>query len=120
LIDAYYGARNKSDLRKGGKAHRDFRDLLENEKDLNALYIATPDHWHAPLSMAAMPKRKHVLCQKPMTHSIAEARRVAARGGNRRLRAVPFMVRFSRIVWIHIDPWLDPEKVRPTLGSGSA
>ena len=36
------------------------------------------------------------------------------------LPAVPLMVRFSRIVWIHIDQWLDPEKVRPTLGSGNA
>jgi uncharacterized protein (DUF983 family) len=36
------------------------------------------------------------------------------------LPAVPVVVRFSRIVWIHIDQWLDPEQVRPTLGSGNA
>jgi len=44
---------------------------------VDAVYVATPDHWHAPISIAAMRKKKHVLCQKPMTHSIAEAHRVA-------------------------------------------
>ncbi|HWQ56486.1 MAG TPA: Gfo/Idh/MocA family oxidoreductase, partial [Bryobacteraceae bacterium] len=48
------------------------------EKGVDAVYVATPDHWHAPITLAAIRKRKHVLCQKPMTHSIGEARRVAA------------------------------------------
>ncbi|MBI1791193.1 MAG: Gfo/Idh/MocA family oxidoreductase [Acidobacteria bacterium] len=77
LVEAYYGARHNGSY-KGCTAYRDFRELLENQKDVDGVYIATPDHWHAPISMAAMRKRKHVLCQKPMTHSIAEARRVAA------------------------------------------
>jgi predicted dehydrogenase len=76
LVEAYYGSRKDSSYR-GCTAYRDFRELLEKEKDLDAVYVATPDHWHAPISMAAMRKRKHVLCQKPMTHSIGEARRMA-------------------------------------------
>ncbi len=76
LVEAYYGAQKDSSY-KGCTAYRDFRELLEKEKDLDAVYVATPDHWHAPISMAAMRKRKHVLCQKPMTHSIGEARRMA-------------------------------------------
>src|SRR5258708_15228179 len=51
--------------------------MLEKERDLDAVYVATPDHWHAPISIAAMRKRKHVLCQKPMAHSVADARRMA-------------------------------------------
>ncbi|HEY2013830.1 MAG TPA: Gfo/Idh/MocA family oxidoreductase, partial [Bryobacteraceae bacterium] len=59
-------------------AYKDYRELLEKEKDLDAVYVATPDHWHAPISIAAMRKHKHVLCQKPMSHSIPDAHRMAA------------------------------------------
>jgi len=78
LVEAYYGSRKNSGSYKGCTAYSDFRELLEKEQDLDAVYIATPDHWHAPISMAAMRKKKHVLCQKPMAHSIGEARRMAA------------------------------------------
>jgi hypothetical protein len=77
LVEAYYGARKGSGAYRGCTAYRDYRELLEKQQDLDAVYVATPDHWHAPISLAAMRKRKHVLCQKPMTHSIGEARRVA-------------------------------------------
>lgn len=77
LVEACYGARTTSGTYNGCHAYRDFRELLEREKDLDAVYIATPDHWHAPIAIAAMRKRKHVLCQKPMTHSIGEARKMA-------------------------------------------
>jgi predicted dehydrogenase len=77
LVEAFYGSRTSSGSYKGCAAYADFRELLEKEKDLDAVYVATPDHWHAPITIAAMNQRKHVLCQKPMTHSISEARRVA-------------------------------------------
>jgi predicted dehydrogenase len=79
LVEAYYGSRKDSGSAsyKGCTAYNDFRELLEKEKDLDAVYVATPDHWHAPISLAAMRKHKHVLCQKPMTHSIGDARRMA-------------------------------------------
>ncbi|HVT94181.1 MAG TPA: Gfo/Idh/MocA family oxidoreductase [Bryobacteraceae bacterium] len=77
LVEAYYGSRKASGDYKGCSAYNDFRELLEKETGVDAVYVATPDHWHAPISIAAMRKRKHVLCQKPMTHSIGEARRVA-------------------------------------------
>jgi predicted dehydrogenase len=79
VVEAYYGSRSgsASGSYKGCKAYVDFREMLDKESDLDAVYIATPDHWHAAISMAAMRKHKHVLCQKPMTHSIGDARRVA-------------------------------------------
>jgi len=77
LVEAYYGSRNPAGSYKGCGIFADYRELLANQKDLDAVYIATPDHWHAPISIAAMNQHKHVLCQKPMTHSISEARRVA-------------------------------------------
>jgi len=77
LVEAFYAAHKPSGRYHGCSAYTDYRQLLEKEKDLDAVYIATPDHWHAPMSIAAMRKHKHVLCQKPMTHSISEAHRVA-------------------------------------------
>ncbi len=79
VIEAYYGSRkgSGSGSYKGCATYNDYRELLEKEKDVDAVYVATPDHWHATISLAAMKRRKHVLCQKPMTHSIGEARRMA-------------------------------------------
>lgn len=79
LVEAYYGAHkdSRTGSYKGCHAYRDYRELLEKESDLNAVYVATPDHWHAPIGIAAMRKGKHVLGQKPMAHSIGEARRMA-------------------------------------------
>jgi predicted dehydrogenase len=54
--------------------YRDFRQMLEKQKDIDALVIATPDHTHAPIAMAAMKMGKHVYVQKPLTHSVYEAR----------------------------------------------
>ena len=59
------------------RSYRDFRELLENEKGLDGVVVCTPDHWHATVSIFAMRKGKHVYCQKPMTHSIDEARKMA-------------------------------------------
>ncbi len=77
IVEEYYSSHKASGRYKGCNAYRDYRELLEKEKDLDAVYVATPDHWHAPIAIAAMRKGKHVLCQKPMTHSIGEALRMA-------------------------------------------
>jgi len=57
-------------------AYQDYRLLLEKEKSVDAVVIATPDHWHAPICRAAMQAGKHVYCEKPLTHTIAEARQL--------------------------------------------
>jgi predicted dehydrogenase len=57
---------------------RDYREMLEQQKDIDAVVIATPDHTHAVITLAALQAGKHVYCQKPLTHNIAEARAVAA------------------------------------------
>ncbi|WP_395748124.1 Gfo/Idh/MocA family protein [Prosthecobacter sp.] len=54
--------------------YSDYRVLLEKERSLDAIVIATPDHWHAPICRAVMQAGKHVYCEKPLTHTIAEAR----------------------------------------------
>ncbi len=59
------------------KIYKDYRVLLEKEKNLDAVVIATPDHMHAPIAIAAMQLGKHVFCQKPLTHTVYEARLMA-------------------------------------------
>jgi predicted dehydrogenase len=58
------------------KNYSDFRVMLEKQKDIDAVIIATPDHTHAVIAMAAMQLGKHVYVQKPMTHSVYEARKL--------------------------------------------
>ena len=58
------------------KRHHDFRKMLETQKDIDAVIIATPDHLHATIAMAAMQLGKHVYVQKPLTHSVFEARKL--------------------------------------------
>src|SRR5436305_13133292 len=59
------------------KVYTDFRKMLEQQKDIEAVMVATPDHLHAFVSMAAIKMGKHVYCEKPLTHSVWEARQIA-------------------------------------------
>jgi predicted dehydrogenase len=60
------------------RKYHDFRKMLDKEdKNIDAVVVATPDHIHAPASMAAIKRGKHVYCEKPLTHSVYEARKVA-------------------------------------------
>ena len=60
------------------KLYNDYRVMLDNEKDIDAVTISTPDHVHAPAAVFAMERGKHVYVQKPMTHNIREARVLTA------------------------------------------
>jgi predicted dehydrogenase len=57
--------------------YEDFRVMLEKEPTIDAVLCATPDHLHAYVSLIAMQAGKHVFCEKPLTHNVWEARRVA-------------------------------------------
>ncbi|HYV55699.1 MAG TPA: Gfo/Idh/MocA family oxidoreductase [Chitinophagaceae bacterium] len=54
--------------------YKDYRELLDKEKNIDAVIVTTPDHMHAVISLAAMQLGKHVYCEKPLTHDIYEAR----------------------------------------------
>ncbi|MEI6809316.1 MAG: Gfo/Idh/MocA family oxidoreductase, partial [bacterium] len=72
-VDHTYAAKTFATY-PGAKRYSDYRVMLEKQKDIDAVVIATPDHTHAVISMAAMQLGKHVYCQKPLTHDIHEAR----------------------------------------------
>lgn len=68
----YADAKEKIDY-KGFNAYADFRQLLDR-KDIDAVVIATPDHWHAVHTIMAANAKKHIYCEKPLAHSIEEGR----------------------------------------------
>jgi len=59
------------------RVYTDYRQMLDKQKDIDAVVVATPDHTHAVICMAAIRAGKHVYCQKPLTHTVHEARRLA-------------------------------------------
>lgn len=77
IVDGYYGSQQRSGQYRGCAAYENFRELLDQQKDFDAVVVCTTDNLHAAVSAAAMKKGKHVFCQKPLTHTIYEARRIA-------------------------------------------
>ncbi len=76
IVETVYAKERASEKFKGCATYSDFRELLEKEKDVNAVKIMTPDHLHATIAIAAMKKGKHVLMHKPLANRLHEARLV--------------------------------------------
>ena len=82
LVDCDEGEAAKAALVRTGVAERhpkaarytDYRVMLDKQKDIDAVVVATPDHTHAVIAMAAMQMGKHVYVQKPLTRTVSEAR----------------------------------------------
>jgi predicted dehydrogenase len=73
VCDLYDGRLEQAKKRWGSDiaTTRDFNEIL-GRKDIDAVIVATPDHWHKDISVAAMNQGKHVYCEKPMVHEISE------------------------------------------------
>jgi len=76
LIDEHYAKQTATANYKPCAVYVDFREMLDKEKAIDAVLIATPDHTHAVAALAAIGRAKHVYCEKPLAHSIYEARKV--------------------------------------------
>ena len=74
FVQKYYGKSKDSGTYKGCASYEDFRELLEKEKDIDAIKIMTPDHLHGTIAIASMNKGKHVVTHKPIANRMYEAR----------------------------------------------
>jgi hypothetical protein len=92
IVDNFYANVHPELKYNGCSAYADFRELLEKEKDLDAVKIMTPDHLHGLISMVAMKKGKNVLVHKPLSNRLLEGKRAIA------------MARNSKVI-THLIPW---------------
>ena len=74
MVQKYYARNTAGGKYSGCSSYEDFRELLEKEKDFDAVKIMTPDHLHATVSIAAMKKGKHVVIHKPIANRMYEAK----------------------------------------------
>ena len=72
-VDAKYAAHTFKTYPQA-EVYRDYRVLFDKRRDIDAVVIATPDHMHAPITLTALRAGRHVYVEKPMAHSIEEAR----------------------------------------------
>ena len=92
-VERQYAKEAKDGAYKGCDAYSDFRELLAR-KDIDAVVIATPDHWHALIAIAAANAGMDVYCEKPMAHTVLEGRAmVKAVRANKRILQVGSMQR---------------------------
>jgi predicted dehydrogenase len=75
MVEHKYADQTKSGWYKGCDTYNDFRELLAR-KDIDAVVIATPDHWHAYNCVAAAQAKKDIYCEKPLTHTIAQGQKI--------------------------------------------
>jgi predicted dehydrogenase len=74
-VEQKYAEATKSGTYKGCDLYNDFREVLAR-KDIDAVVIATPDHWHATNCVLAAQAKKDIYCEKPLTHTIAQGKKI--------------------------------------------
>lgn len=109
LCDVYQKRLNAaSKLFPGAKTYTNHQDVLQRS-DIDAVFIATPDHWHAPMMLAAMNSGKDVYVEKAMTHTLEESKEVAHRAKE-----------LNRVIQVGVQglSWRRWHKIREIIQSG--
>ena len=78
VCDVYSKRLDEAAALTGGEKVTDYRRILDN-KDIDYVLIATPEHWHAQMTLDAAEAGKHIYCEKPMTWNIEQAKKVVAK-----------------------------------------
>ena len=89
VCDVYARRRERAKRTCNGEGYGDYRRALDH-RGVDAVLIATPDHWHAKITIDALAAGKHVYCEKPMTHTVEQA--IAVRDAARRARGLVLQV----------------------------
>jgi predicted dehydrogenase len=77
VCDVYQKRVNENKTKHNCDGYLDYREVI-GRPDVDAVIVATPDHWHARIAMAAMKNGKDVYCEKPMVHTMDEVRQIVA------------------------------------------
>lgn len=93
------------------KQYDDYRVMLDQEKDIDAVTISTPDHVHAPAAVFAMERGKHVYVQKPMTHNIREARLLTQMARQKKIVSQMGNQGASNPLLRNVQGWVDSGKL---------
>jgi predicted dehydrogenase len=93
------------------KLYADYREMLDKEKDIDAVTISTPDHVHGPAAAYAMQRGKHVYVQKPMTHNIREARMLTEMARNQKVVTQMGNQGASNPLLDMVKKWVDSDKI---------
>lgn len=78
ICDVYDKRAGHAAKTTGAKIVKDYRRILD-DKDIDYVLIATPEHWHCRMTLDAADARKHIYCEKPMTHTVEESKKVVAK-----------------------------------------
>ncbi|WP_163381731.1 Gfo/Idh/MocA family protein [Cyclobacterium sp. SYSU L10401] len=93
------------------KRYHDYREMLDKEKDIDAVTISTPDHVHGPAAAYAMERGKHVYVQKPMTHNIREARMLTEMARTHKIVSQMGNQGGSNPLLDMVQNWIDEDKI---------
>jgi predicted dehydrogenase len=93
------------------KLYADYREMLDKEKDIDAVTISTPDHVHGPAAAYAMERGKHVYVQKPMTHNIREARLLTEMARKNKIVTQMGNQGGSNPLLNMVQGWIDSDKI---------
>tara|TARA_B100000676_G_scaffold85320_1_gene85444 strand:+ start:939 stop:2384 length:1446 start_codon:yes stop_codon:yes gene_type:complete len=93
------------------KFYQDFREMLEKEKNIDAVTISSPDHMHAIQALAAMDLGIHVYVQKPLTHNIREARMLTERAREKRIVTQMGNQGASNSGMVKVKEWFDADLI---------
>ena len=115
LCDVHPGGEHgvKQIANKYSKAtfYESFKEMLDKEKDIDAVTISTPDHTHAPAAVYAMERGVHVYVQKPLTHNIKEARLLTEMAREKKIVTQMGNQGASNPDQLSIQAWIDTGKI---------
>jgi len=110
-VDFNGSAKRSVDNFPSAKRYADYREMLDKEKDIDAVTISTPDHVHGPAASYAMDRGVHVYVQKPMTHNIQEARLLTQMARGKKIVTQMGNQGGSNPLLNMVQGWIDSDKI---------
>ena len=110
-VDFSGSAKRAVEMFPDAKRFADYREMLDQQTDIDAVTISTPDHVHGPAAKYAMDRGKHVYVQKPMTHNIREARMLTEMARDGKIVTQMGNQGGSNVLLDMVQKWIDDDKI---------